>query len=55
MHWRLGKPPGLKARGVGRVADNDKAIMVCFDRRLSDNEMRELHDNTYILGDGQEG
>lgn len=31
-----------KARGVGRVADNDKAIIVYFDRPLTDDEMRAL-------------
>ena len=33
-----------KARGVGRMGDNDKAIMVHFDRPLTDDELRTLHE-----------
>jgi hypothetical protein len=31
-------------RGIGRVADNPKAITLFFDRPLTDDEMREIHD-----------
>ena len=31
-------------RGIGRVADNPKAVMLYFDRSLTDDEMREIHD-----------
>ena len=35
-------------RGIGRVGDNTKAIIIYFDRELTDNEMRALH----VLGQG---
>jgi hypothetical protein len=37
----ISHPP---ARGIGRVADNEKAIILTFDRRLTDDEMRAVHD-----------
>lgn len=50
MHWHLGKPPGFKARGVGRISDNENAVILYFDRPLTDDELRELHDETRIIG-----
>lgn len=35
--------------GVGRAHDFDKAIMVYFDRPLTDREMREFHDLLKII------
>lgn len=32
------------AQGVGRMADNDKAILVSFSRPLTDDELRRFHD-----------
>lgn len=54
MHHDLqnGRPPGLKARGVGRMADNDKAVLLIFDRPLTDDELRALHDQTNIMSGG---
>ena len=50
MHWQLSpNPPGLKARGIGRVAGNPQAIMLYFDRPLTDDEMRALHDTSRVL------
>lgn len=34
----------LKCPGVGRDADNDKALAFYFNRRPSDDEMRYLHE-----------
>lgn len=31
-----------KCWGISRVGDNEKAILVSFDRRLTDNELRYL-------------
>lgn len=50
-HWHLGNPPGLKARGVGRVADNEQAVMLYFDRKLTDDELRELHEVRILPAD----
>lgn len=33
----------IHARGVGRVADNEKVLLVSFDRRPTDEELREAH------------
>ena len=35
----------LKCWGVGRMTDNDKAVLLSFDRPLTDDELRALHDN----------
>lgn len=35
---------GLNVNGVGRDAGHDKAIVVYFNRPLSDDEMRLFHD-----------
>jgi hypothetical protein len=35
----------MMIKGIGRVADNEKAIILYFDRRLTDDEMRALHDH----------
>lgn len=32
-----------RIRGVGRVADNEKALIVYFDEVPSDDDIRELH------------
>jgi hypothetical protein len=34
----------LKVRGVGRVADEPRAMLVCFNERPTDEELRFLHD-----------
>ncbi len=34
----------LKPRGVARMHDNDKAVLVMFDRKPTDNELRLLHE-----------
>jgi hypothetical protein len=36
---------GVMIKGIGRVADNEKAIILYFDRKLTDGEMRALHDH----------
>ena len=33
-----------KAMGVSRVADNDRAILISFTKRLSDDDMRDFHE-----------
>lgn len=33
-----------KAMGVGRIADNEQAILVHFGRRPSDDDLRHLHE-----------
>jgi hypothetical protein len=44
-----GEEQGLRARGVGRMFDNEKAILVIFDRKLTDDELRSLHEQIRIL------
>jgi len=34
----------LTVSGVGRVGDNEKAICLYFNRRLTDDEMRAVHE-----------
>jgi hypothetical protein len=34
----------LKCPGCGRDAENDRALCFYFSRRVTDNEMRFLHD-----------
>ena len=34
-----------RCRGVARMADNDRAILLSFDRPISDDELRALHDS----------
>lgn len=34
----------LLARGVGRMFDNEKALLVIFDRKPTDDELRAVHD-----------
>ena len=34
----------LKICGVGRDAENEKALSLCFNRELTDDEIRRLHD-----------
>lgn len=34
----------LFMRGIGRVADNPQALMLYFDRRPSDDEVRHIHE-----------
>lgn len=46
--------------GVGRVVDNERAYLVMVKRKLSDDQLRELHDylrkwqRTPILAQGQD-
>lgn len=35
-------PP--RCHGVSRMADNDQAVLIGFDRKLTDDELRILHD-----------
>lgn len=41
---RSDKPSALRAVGVARMHDNDQAVLVCFDRKPTDDELREVHD-----------
>ena len=34
----------LKCYGAGRMADNEKAVLVVFSRRLTDDELRFFHE-----------
>jgi hypothetical protein len=34
----------LKCPGVSRMGDNDKAILVSFNRQLTDEELRFFHE-----------
>ena len=38
-----------KAFGVSRVADNDKVVLVSFNRPLTDDELRVLHEEIRLL------
>lgn len=38
----------IRACGIGRMADNDKALLVYFDRRPTDDEMRDIHDRLSV-------
>ncbi len=43
--WIDGEPPApIKAQGVARIADNDRALVVVFSRKPSDTHLREFHD-----------
>jgi hypothetical protein len=33
-----------RACGVSRMADNDKAVLISFERPLTDDELRQFHD-----------
>jgi len=45
--------PLLKVAGVGRAADNPNAVLVIFNRPLSDSELRELHGALVELAQAQ--
>lgn len=36
--------PKLKVWGVGRMFDNEKAVLVILDRKPTDEELRHLHE-----------
>ena len=36
--------PMPKAMGISRMADNDRAILISFTKRLSDDELRDFHE-----------
>lgn len=36
--------PKLRCPGIGRVGDNSKALIFYFDRAVTDDEMRFLHE-----------
>ncbi len=41
------KSPGsgpLRVFGVSRMSDNDKAVLVSFNRKLTDEELRFFHE-----------
>lgn len=44
MTRRISLPSGVKVRGVSRVADNSKALLVSFDREPTDDDIRALHE-----------
>jgi hypothetical protein len=35
----------LKVVGTGRVGDNDQVLMISFNRKPTDNELRAFHDH----------
>lgn len=37
-------PEPLRCPGVGRDAENDRSLSLYFSRRVTDDEMRFLHD-----------
>jgi hypothetical protein len=41
--FRQSKPESLRNPGVGRDAENDKALCFYYSRRVTDYEMRFLH------------
>lgn len=40
---KIDPPPFPRASGISRVADNERALLVSFARRPSDDEMRAIH------------
>jgi hypothetical protein len=44
MARRISLPSNPKVRGVSRMGDNPKALLVCFDREPSDDDIRALHE-----------
>lgn len=38
----------IRVTGVSRVADNDKVLLVGFDRRPTDDELRAFHDRSRL-------
>ena len=36
---------GILTLGVSRMADNPCAVLVCFRRELTDDELRRFHDD----------
>jgi hypothetical protein len=42
--FRKPKPEPLRNPGVGRDAENEKSLCFYFSRRVTDYEMRFLHD-----------
>lgn len=34
----------MKVQGVGRMADNPRAVLISLDERPSDNDLRDLHE-----------
>lgn len=41
---RVERPADLKCNGVGRDAEHDRAVCFYFTRKVTDAEMRFLHD-----------
>ena len=41
----------IKISGVGRMADNEKAILLIASRKPTDDELRALHEWTRNIGD----
>lgn len=33
-----------KAQGISRMSDNDHALLISFDKQLTDDEMRDFHE-----------
>lgn len=44
LQFRKATSAKLKAYGVSRLADNEQALLVSFSRRLTDDELRFLHE-----------
>jgi len=40
---------GLRVNGVGRDADNERTLIVYFDRRPTDDELRAVHEHLRTL------
>lgn len=34
----------MKVQGVGRMADNPRAVLISLDERPSDDDLRDLHE-----------
>lgn len=39
---QMGRSP--RVYGIGRVGDNEQAVLAVFSRKLTDDELRDLHD-----------
>jgi hypothetical protein len=43
------KYPFAKLQGISRDAENDKALVLHFDRRVTDEELRYIHEGFKVL------
>lgn len=44
VQFQKQEPPKVSCPGVGRDKDNDRALQFYFSRRITDDEMRFLHE-----------